>query len=404
MSPPDLTRWPTPAGSALQRFEIYWSALTDAPREYIIPSGLSTIGTVIANRVYVPFGGDRIYGNSWNVLFGPSSTYRKSTVVKFARRTLADLSAGQPDAYVFPDEFSKEAFVSVLSEKPQGLLTYREFSGALAGFSRDYMSGMKELLADLYDCPEHYERVVGKQKLTATNVCLSILAASQTDWLLDKLHENDMRGGFLARFTFWPAFYKRRFLAIPPEPNIQARGELLRHLNTMRKLEGPLVLPTSVRDQYHTWLQEHERQLEALPRAGQLGPFWSRMGITTLKLALVLHVAHGGHALDGRRGADVRDRPHGLPEGRPREALRGRDRLHPRHERSPEGTAPYYAIVPASASAICSGPRVSRRSNSSPPSRRCSVRTPSAERKTDASICPHCQCLSVRPLLTRFLQ
>ena len=245
----------------------------------------------------MPFGDDRIYGNSWNVLLGPSSTYRKSTVVKFARRTLGYLSAGQPDAYVFPDEFSKEAFVSVLSEKPQGLLTYREFSGALAGFSRDYMSGIKELLADLYDCPEHYERVVGKQKLTATNVCLSILAASQTDWLLDKLHENDMRGGFLARFTFWPAFYKRRFLAIPPEPDAQKRGELLRHLNSIRKLEGPLVLPTSVRDQYHIWLQEHERQLEALPRAGQLGPFWSRMGITTLKLALVLHVGTAGTLL-----------------------------------------------------------------------------------------------------------
>jgi len=239
-TPPDSTRWPTPLNSALQRFEIYWSALTDAPREYIVPSGLSTIGTVNANRVYVPFGDDRIYGNSWNVLLGPSSTYRKSTVVKSARRTLAYLSAGQPDSYVFPDEFSKEGFVSVLAEKPQGLLTYREFSGALAGFSRDYMSGMKELLADLYDCPENYERVVGKQKITASNVCISVLAASQTDWLLDKLHENDMRGGFLARFTFWPAFYKRRFLAIPPDPNAKARGELLQHLNACGSLRDRL--------------------------------------------------------------------------------------------------------------------------------------------------------------------
>jgi hypothetical protein len=161
VSTPDLTRWVTPVSSALQHFELYWTPLTDAPREYLIPAGLSTIGTVIANRVYIPFGGDRIDGNTWNVLLGPSSTYRKSTVVKFARRTLSRLTEGQPQHYVFPDEFSKEALVGRLAEQAQGLLTYREFSGALAGFSRDYMSGTKELLADLYDCPETYERIVG---------------------------------------------------------------------------------------------------------------------------------------------------------------------------------------------------------------------------------------------------
>ena len=122
---------------------------------------------------------------------------------------------------------------------------------------------MKELLADFYDCPENYERVVGKQKITASNVCISVLAASQTDWLLDKLHENDMRGGFLARFTFWPAFYKRRFLAIPPDPNAKARGELLQHLNACGSLRDRLCLPSSVRDHYHSWLQEH-----AVPEAG----------------------------------------------------------------------------------------------------------------------------------------
>ena len=47
----------------------------------------------------------------------------------------------------------------------------------------------------------------------------------------------------------------------------------------------------------HAWLEDHERQLEALPRAGQLGPFWSRMGITTLKLALVLHASTAGTLL-----------------------------------------------------------------------------------------------------------
>jgi hypothetical protein len=217
--------------------------------------------------------------------------------VKQARRTLTRICEGQPNALLFPDEFSREALVTRLGESAQGLLTYSEFSGALAAFGRDYMSGTKELLADLYDSPPKYERIVGGRTITAMDVCLSILAASQTDWLLEKVKENDIRGGFLARFTFVPAFAKRRFIAIPPEPDGKVGSELLRHLNTLRRLEGPIVLPGSVRDRYADWLERHERDLEAMPRAGQLGPFWSRMAMTTLKLALILHVSTAGTLL-----------------------------------------------------------------------------------------------------------
>lgn len=288
---PDLTQWRTPSG-ALTQYEQYWTPATDAPREYILACGLSVIATAIGNRVYVQFGGDRLFPNDWKVLLGPSSTFRKSTTVKQARRTLARLSDTDPGhGLLFPDEFSKEALVTRLSECAQGLLTYSEFSGALAAFGRDYMSGTKELLADLYDSPSKYQRLVGKQTITATNVCIGILAASQTDWLLEKLRDTDIRGGFLARFTFWPAFTKRRFLAIPPEPDGALGNQLIRSLQKLRRLEGAISLPSTVRDRYTAWLDRHERSLDALPRAGQIGPFWSRMAVTTLKMALAINVS-----------------------------------------------------------------------------------------------------------------
>jgi hypothetical protein len=297
VTPPNLTRWVTPPGSALQKYEAYWTPTTDAPREYLIPCGLAVIGTTISTNVFLPFGGDKVYPNLWAIILGPSSTFRKSTTVKQARRTLARLSKGQPNAMLFPDEFSKEALVTRLADKAQGLLTYSEFSGAMAAFGRDYMSGTKELLADLYDSPARYERIVGKQTITASNVCLSILAASQTDWLLEKLKEGDVRGGFMARFTYWPAFEKRRFMAIPEEPDGKAGGELVRHLNDLRRMNGPMQLPASARERYTEWLRQHEQDLDSLPRAGQLSPFWSRLGMTTLKLALVIQVASRGTLL-----------------------------------------------------------------------------------------------------------
>jgi hypothetical protein len=160
--------------------------------------------------------------------------------------------------------------------------------------SRDYMSGTKELLADLYDSPPKYQRTVGNRTITASNVCIGILAASQTDWLLEKVKETDIRGGFMARMLFVPAFYKRRFLALPPEPDGVLGNKLIKRLREHQQLEGAMAMPQDVREQYAKWLESHERELDSLPRAGQLGPFWSRMGIITLKVAMALTVANTG--------------------------------------------------------------------------------------------------------------
>ena len=350
MTTPDLHAWITPPRSALALYEQYWLPTTDAPREYLVACGLSTIGTAIGNRIYIPFGGERIYPNLWNVLLGPSSTFRKSTTVKQARRTLARLTEGQNDGLLFPDEFSKEALVARLAERAQGLLTYSEFSGALAAFNRDYMSGIKELLADLYDSPPRYERIVGQKTLVAKDVCISLLAASQTDWLLEKLKETDIRGGFMARMTFWPAFIKRRFIALPPEPDTRIGNELVRHLNQIRGLEGAVMIPSSCRDRYAAWLEQHERELESLPGAGNLGPFWSRLSVTTLKMARDPERGDRGHAPPRRRRAGERHRADGVPESGSRAPVQAGDGVHEGNEGPKEGAgddrAPAGHLVP----------------------------------------------------------
>jgi hypothetical protein len=179
-----------------------------------------------------------------------------------------------------------------LSERAQGLLTYSEFSGALATFGRDYMSGTKELLADLYDSPESYQRIVGQQTWTLNQVCLSILAASQTDWFIEKLKQGDVRGGFLARFTYWPAFEKPRFMAVPVEPNREIHTRLLATLNQLRSVRGAVTFAPGVQASYSKWVEAHERELHRSTHVGELSPFWSRLSIITLKLAMLIQLAH----------------------------------------------------------------------------------------------------------------
>jgi hypothetical protein len=292
----DAFRWEAPSG-ALRDYEMLWTPTSDAPRVYHIPCGLVVIATAVENRIYLPFGGDRIYPNLWALILGPSSFFRKTTCISKARKTIGkiyqphegDTAAAGP---LLPDEFSREALLRRLSERGQGLLTYSEFSGALAAFGRDYMSGTRETLSDLYDAPESYTRLVGEKTFTIKQPCLSILAASQTDWFLEKVKGGDIRGGFLARFSFWPAFNKNRFLAVPPPPDQQLANALVKQLNDIRKLKGAIEIPPAVQGQYAKWLERHEQSLQGQERAADLSPFWSRLSIMTLKIATLLQVSH----------------------------------------------------------------------------------------------------------------
>lgn len=89
---PDLRQWEPPIG-VLRECELVWTPTSDAPREYHVAAGLAVIAATVENRVYLPFGGDRIYPNVWALLLGPSSFFRKSTCVGKARKTLNRLEA-----------------------------------------------------------------------------------------------------------------------------------------------------------------------------------------------------------------------------------------------------------------------------------------------------------------------
>jgi hypothetical protein len=69
---------------ALLDYELYWSPTTDAPRVYHVACSLAVVATVLETRVYLPFGGERIYPNIWGphpgpvVLLSKINVYRES--------------------------------------------------------------------------------------------------------------------------------------------------------------------------------------------------------------------------------------------------------------------------------------------------------------------------------------
>ena len=278
----------------------YWSPTTDAPLIYHVAGALATVAGVVGNSIFLPFGGQPIYPNLWLLILGLSSLFRKSTCVAKARATLQKVD---PDR-LLPNEFTRESLVRELTVRPQGVLTVSEFSGMLRYLSRDYMAGTKEMLADLYDCPESYSRLVGEQRYVVRQPCISILGASQTSWFLEKVNEGDIRGGFLARFIYLPAYSKSRSVAIPPEPDPARQRTLVSDLQALRAEQGAIELGPGVREGYERWIGDYETEMVKSEQVELLSPFWTRLSVITLKLAMLMQVARDGSLLVTRDTLD----------------------------------------------------------------------------------------------------
>ncbi len=278
-----------PSG-ALRQYVDYWRPTTDAPAIYLVAGALMSVGTLLKSNVFVSFGGQPIYPNLWMLLLGPSSIYRKTTCIEKARKTVMLAEKGE---LLLPEEFSREALVRHLSAQPSGLLTAREFGGTLASFSRDYMVGTKELLADLYDSPPTYSRIVGKEELNVEQPCLSMFAASQTNWFLEKVRPIDLQSGFLARVIYMPAFDRPATIAIPPDPDPELGAALKESLLNIMGVEGALAFAPGVKESYARWIVQHEDELFKMDadEAEKLSPFWTRLETSALKLAMILQVS-----------------------------------------------------------------------------------------------------------------
>ena len=279
-----------PSGGWLHDYVRFAQTLTDAPTIFHLFSGLTTLGAALSRRAYCPgFGGRPVYPNLWTVLVAPSSAYRKSTAVNIARDLLSESGTK-----VYPDDFSKELLVDILQDSPRGCFVWGEFGNTLAQFDRDYMAGIKDLLADLYDCPNTYERRLRDKTLLVEDPCVSLLGATNTDWMLDKKNiRNDLRGGFLARILFVPHTERDYTLDVPGEVDVAARERLLGFL---RDIRDRAVMEFSI-DRLGGLRRELKEELEAAAKDSEyfveLSAAFTRYQVIALKIALILAVSTG---------------------------------------------------------------------------------------------------------------
>ncbi len=270
-------------------FHEWVEPITDAPGIYEPFTWMAVLSATVGRGISFTHGASPTYCNTFTLLLGSSSYFRKSTMCSIGERFI---QAVRPES-VMPNEMSPERLIKKLSEQPTATFVWREFTGFITRASKDYMGGIKEQLMELYDSPSLYKRELQSSVVEVKDPYLTILSAAATSWMADAMKAGDLRSGFLNRFGIVLATQKTRHLAMPPAADRQLEGRIIAGLRDLQAIRGEASLRHLERP-YAAWLRDIERDATHSSRPEELSAFYTRLSVTALKYAVLLQVASTG--------------------------------------------------------------------------------------------------------------
>jgi hypothetical protein len=183
---------------------------TDAIPGSLITALLPHIAVNIGNRVYIENKGKRHSARIWAILLGESGISRKSTSIRLASRTmcryeesLKDLAKNERDKKMLITNSTTNAkLMSLLSVKPDLLMSYEEISQLFSNTQQNFNSGMRANLTSLFDGDSKSFSNMDRTE-HIDNPSLSIIGASTPSWFYPFFqNEAEQGSGFLQRFIY----------------------------------------------------------------------------------------------------------------------------------------------------------------------------------------------------------
>jgi hypothetical protein len=281
-----------PPTGFLREYIDCFSAQTDAPKIYHLMMAYFSLAVALGSRVYFHLAGDKLYPNMWMVLIGGSSLFRKTTALNKSRAIINGLDP----KLILPSDFTVEALLEYLSNAPQGAFYHPEFRTMYGMLSKDYMSGAKALLTELYDSPDEYRRETRSKTAIIKQPIINMASATTTEWLTSKGSEEDFGSGFLARYLFIPAFTREGSMPIPPPPDKVRFRRLVYALTEARdsfQEQRAAEYTPEAETMYREWYINYDK-LD--PFGGTpLAPFHARYQTYVHKLAILYTVSKSGN-------------------------------------------------------------------------------------------------------------
>jgi hypothetical protein len=322
-----------------EKYRRYAGGITDAPAVFHDLVARAVVAAAMGNRTSIRFGGQMIRPNLWVLLLAPPSVCRKTTAIDIGSDLL---ERANPEAFL-PSWFRAEDLEAIVESTPAGLLRFADWRQCVSHLRRDRRSGGGLALSELYDS-------------SAAAVCdtaVSILSEACLEGLESPIDDSGAEVVGLSRFLFVPARAGETSLLVPGKPDARLRAELVGRLRRIARtneltpeeaaavwaelaaadearqaaeeaarrgevpptapkapdgeeddVEGGATLSLDAAARFEHWskvFDELTRKAEGTP----VVPFYSRMQVHLLKLALVEEAAKGDSGEVGAESLDA---------------------------------------------------------------------------------------------------
>lgn len=272
-------------------YEQYVTPISESPLVFHIFTLAHTISCLTGRGRWIQQGEDTHYPNLYTLIVARSALFKKTSTAGLCQMWLNRLEC--TERFLGHVGSPEGLFTGLESNDGTGFLYYSELGTLLAQSSgATYMSGILDVLNDLYDCPRYYKKVLAGGTREVQNAFLNVLAASQLASLSQYVKESILLSGFLPRFTIVYSEDIRDHIARRPTPNKILQNAILKHLNSIRQRSetpGPLDLTKAAWAMFETW--GHTRYQDARDADPKLQPLYGRIETHCLKYAIIIHMA-----------------------------------------------------------------------------------------------------------------
>lgn len=343
---------PLPAISDLKlpnwlKLYLDWAGRTgnQTPMSFHLAAGLWLLSVAVGRRLYGEAAwGINIYTNLYLMLIADTTYYRKSTAYKLAeqiaRAAIPHLLMPTPGS---PERFQEALsgklphnFKDLTDEQKQRLRQAQPFAAQrgllkdeIAGLfgslnKRDYMTGMKDLLMELYDCPDYSDKETQAGLTVIEKGALALFGVTTPASLGAAITDAGWSNGLLIRFALLtpePDYHERpsqQTFAPLPTTLVTGLRQLYEKL-PLPQLQAPTLdagekwlPPTAIALEVQCWpeCQAYSEQLRQLCNPQRevelderLKGIYGRMHVQAFKIAALLA------ALDWAEGASNTTQP-----------------------------------------------------------------------------------------------
>jgi len=215
---------------------------TDAIPEFHELCGFVMLSAIVSNSVRINTSHGIVRPNIWGMILGDSTLTRKTTAMNMATSFLTKID---PELIV-ATEGSIEGLLGALSTRPNKTSIFHrdEISGFFEAIKKkDYLAGMMETLAALYDVPPYFTRRLRKEVITIESPSFIFLAGGVRNRVFDVIQEQDIISGFIPRFLVVSGYRGKESLH-----ELRPTGPLTDKLDTKRS-----VLQVMIADLYENY-------------------------------------------------------------------------------------------------------------------------------------------------------